>query len=77
MTRTLLMIDFLAKHTLKEKVIAEFEDLFETFAEFFDMIKSLTYDKLAGMFGGGATGIVFGMIFAILIMFIAMKIINR
>ena len=67
----------LDKKTTKEKVIEEFEDVFEMFADFFRMIKELTYDKIADAFGTGATGIIFVMIMAIVLIFILMKIINH
>lgn len=67
----------LAKQTLKDKFIEEFQDLWESILEIVEMIKALTYDKLAAIFGGGTVGIIFGMIVAITIMFILMKIINH
>ena len=67
----------LDKKSTKEKVIEEFEDVFEMFADFFRMIKELTYDKVAAQFGTGATGIIFVMIMAVVLMFILMKIINH
>ena len=67
----------LDKKSTKEKVIEEFEDVFEMFADFFRMIKELTYDKVAAQFGTGATGIIFVMIMAVVLIFILMKIINH
>ena len=67
----------LSKKTIKEQFIEELEDVWEMFADFFNMIKSLTYDKIANIFGTGATGIIFGMIIVIIICFILMKIINH
>ena len=67
----------LDKKTTKEKIIEEFEDVFEMFADFFTMIKELTYDKIAAQFGTGATGIIFVMIMAIVLILILMKIINH
>lgn len=67
----------LDKKSTKEKIIEEFEDVFEMFADFFRMIKELTYDKIAAQFGTGATGIIFVMIMAIVLIFILMKIINH
>ena len=67
----------LDKKTLKEKAIDELQDLWESIVEIFDMIKGLTYDKIANIFGAGATGIIFGMILVIILTFVLMKIINR
>ena len=67
----------LDKKTLKEKAIDELQDLWESIVEIFEMIKGLTYDKVANIFGEGATGIIFGMILVIILTFILMKIINR
>jgi acid phosphatase family membrane protein YuiD len=67
----------LSKKTIKEQFIEELEDVWEMFADFFNMIKSLTYDKIANIFGTGATGIIFGMIIVIIICFVLMKIINH
>ena len=67
----------LDKKTLKEKAIDELQDLWESIVEIFEMIKGLTYDKVANIFGAGATGIIFGMILVIILTFILMKIINR
>ncbi len=67
----------LDKKTFKEKAIDELQDLWDTFVEFFEMIKGLTYDKIAAIFGEGATGIIFGMIIVIVIIFVLMKIINK
>ena len=67
----------LDKKTLKEKAIDELQDLWESIVEIFEMIKGLTYDKVANIFGAGATGIIFGMILVIILTFVLMKIINR
>ena len=67
----------LDKKTFKEKAMDELQDLWDTFVEFFEMIKGLTYDKIATIFGEGATGIIFGMILVIIVMFVLMKIINK
>ena len=67
----------LGKVSVKEQFIQEFKDVFEMFADFFMMLKGIIYDPLANMFGGGTVGIIFGMIIAISIMLILMKIINH
>jgi hypothetical protein len=67
----------LNKKSVKEQFIDEFKDIWESIVEVFEMIKGLTYDKVANIFGAGATGIIFGMIIVIIITFVLMKIINR
>ena len=67
----------LVKQTFWDHVKEEARSIGDTLMEFFSMIKGLTYDKVANIFGAGATGIIFGMIIVIIITFVLMKIINR
>ena len=82
----ILLVDSNAENIalLKEIISSQYtvidtssEDVFEMFADFFRMVKELTYDKIAAQFGTGATGIIFVMIMAIVLIFILMKIINH
>ncbi len=67
----------LTNRTFWDRVEYEINDLIETFAEFFQMIKEVTYDLLAGYVGENVLNMFLIGLGALAIMLICLKIINK
>ncbi len=67
----------LANMTIWERIEYEIKDLLKMFVEFFQMIKEVTYDLLAGYIGETVLNMGLITIGALIIMLICLKIINR
>lgn len=67
----------LTNRTFWDRVEYEITDLIETFAEFFQMIKEVTYDLLAGYMGENVLNMFLIGLGALAIMLICLKIINK
>lgn len=63
--------------TFWQEVQYEVEDLFQTFIDFFVMIKESTYDVLVESFGAQVVNMSLIALGALLIMLICLRIINR
>lgn len=68
---------FLVKKTFWEQVEYEITDLWKMLMEFFQMIKEVTYDLLAGYIGETVLNMFLIGLGALAIMLICLKIINR
>lgn len=68
---------FLQKRTFWDQVEYEITDLWKMIVEFFQMIKEVTYDLLAGLVGETVLNMFLIGIGALVIMLICLKIINR
>ncbi len=68
---------FLVKETFWDRVEYEIKDLGKMFVEFFQMIKEVTYDLLAGYVGETVLNMFLIGLGALAIMLICLKIINR
>ncbi len=68
---------FLVKKTFWEQVEYEITDLWKMLMEFFQMIKEVTYDLLAGYVGETVLNMFLIGLGALAIMLICLKIINR
>lgn len=67
----------LRERTFWERVQYEIEDLGKMIMEFFQMIKEVTYDLLAGFVGETVLNMFLIGVGALLIMLLCLKIINR
>lgn len=63
--------------TFWQEVQFEIEDLFQTFIDFFVMIKENTYDLLVNSFGAQVVNMSLIALGALLIMLICLRVINR
>ncbi len=68
---------FLYKRSFWEQVEYEVTDLWKMIVEFFQMIKEVTYDLLAGYIGETVLNMFLIGLGALAIMLICLKIINR
>ena len=66
-----------ANRSFGDQIKYEIKDLFNSFSDFFSLIKEHTYDALGASIGYDITNLFFLGISALLVMLIAMKIINR
>lgn len=76
----LKILDFIIlknNRSFGEEAKFEFQDLLNDFMDFFRFIKEHTYDVLVNSWGADITNLFGIALIAFLIMFIALKIINR
>lgn len=63
--------------SLWEQFLEEVQDVVDMFADFFVMIKEITYDPMVEKIGYNATNILLIMLAALLLMLILTKVISR